>query len=344
MAHLDISSAEWQGTFDTITDMVAILDRDFRIIKANRAMADFLRTSPEDLRGKICYEVIHGRSSPLVACPHERMLKEKRAVTEEISDPHIGISLLVTVSPIMNQQGEIEGSIHVARDISMLKAVQNDLERRNRQMEALNRLSRRAVVNPTVEEVANSALDEIYSVLDPDLALFYIIKNDTLILHALHPETEEHVRGKKKVGECLCGLAAKNGESVYSHNILKDDRCSLNECKEAGMRSFAAIPLNLKDQTLGVLGIASRTERDFSKDHEFLEILAATVATITQNAILFEKLQHQSETLEEEVKKRISELEARNAELERLNKLFVDREFRIKELRDRVKELEKEFR
>jgi len=187
MANLDISSAEWQRTFDTITDMVAILDKDFRIIRANHAMAHFLNTSTEELRGKKCYEAVHGRSSPWEGCPHERMLRERRSVTAEINDPGIGKPLLITVSPIINEQGEIEGSIHVARDISMLKAVQNDLERRNRQMEALNRLSRRAVVNPTVEEVANSALDEIHSVLAPDLALFYLIAKDTLILQAVHP-------------------------------------------------------------------------------------------------------------------------------------------------------------
>ncbi|MBW2616938.1 MAG: hypothetical protein JRD02_12290, partial [Deltaproteobacteria bacterium] len=44
--------------------------------------------------------------------------------------------------------------------------------------------------------------------------------------------------------------------------------------------------------------------------------------------------------LEELVKERTAELEEKNAELERMNDLFVGREFRIKELRDRVKELE----
>ena len=40
------------------------------------------------------------------------------------------------------------------------------------------------------------------------------------------------------------------------------------------------------------------------------------------------------------VKERTAELEEKNAELERMNDVFTGREFRIKELRDRVKELE----
>jgi|GEM_PF-2940197 len=44
--------------------------------------------------------------------------------------------------------------------------------------------------------------------------------------------------------------------------------------------------------------------------------------------------------LEQRVRGRTAELEKNNQELERLNKLFVDREFRIKELRDQVVELQ----
>ena len=47
------------------------------------------------------------------------------------------------------------------------------------------------------------------------------------------------------------------------------------------------------------------------------------------------------DNLEEMVKDRTAELDKRTQELEKLNRLFVDREFRIKELTDRVKELEK---
>lgn len=46
--------------------------------------------------------------------------------------------------------------------------------------------------------------------------------------------------------------------------------------------------------------------------------------------------------IEKALKRKTIELEEKNTELERFNKLFVDREFRIKELKERVKELEKE--
>jgi len=53
------------------------------------------------------------------------------------------------------------------------------------------------------------------------------------------------------------------------------------------------------------------------------------------------ELEKYRQNLEKLVDERTSELEKKNEELERMNNLFVGRELRIKELRDKVKELEK---
>lgn len=335
-----ITSQDWHNTFDALTDFVAVLDTEFRIVRVNRAMADFLKQSPEKLIGQHCYKLMHGRSAPWEGCPHEQMLREGKAVTHEVNDPFAGIPLLVTASPVFNEAGELTGSVHIARDISGLKAVQDDLATRNSHLTALNRLSRRAVGSRSLKEVAAVALDGIREACAPDLALFYLISEEQqLVLKGALP-SDGHLNERKKIGNCLCGLAAAEGRPVYSTDIHRDDRCTLAECKEAGMRSFAAMPLIHDSGIIGVLGIASKAERDFAAEKVFLETLAGTVAVVTQNAILFETLQKQSDRLEEQVRMRTVDLESKNAELQRFNKLFVDREFRIKELKEKVKVLE----
>ena len=57
------------------------------------------------------------------------------------------------------------------------------------------------------------------------------------------------------------------------------------------------------------------------------------------NLLLNKQIGKQKKT-EEILNKRTNELEEKNKELEEFNELFIGREFRIKELRDRVKELE----
>lgn len=70
------------------------------------------------------------------------------------------------------------------------------------------------------------------------------------------------------------------------------------------------------------------------------EYFITSIQDITERHIYEQELKLYRDNLEDLVKKRTAELEEKNEKLERFNKLFVDREFRIKELKDRVKELE----
>ncbi|NOZ68253.1 MAG: PAS domain-containing protein [Deferribacteres bacterium] len=98
--------------------------------------------------------------------------------------------------------------------------------------------------------------------------------------------------------------------------------------------------LLLKDGTVKYVHERCRTEYD--ENGKPLHSIG-TVLDITELKLAEEELQEYRDCLEEKVKKRTAEISAKNAELERLNRLFADREFRIKELRDKVKELTREI-
>ena len=53
------SEKGWELTFDAIPDLIAILDRDHRVVKVNRAMAEKLMKSPDACIGIPCYQVVH---------------------------------------------------------------------------------------------------------------------------------------------------------------------------------------------------------------------------------------------------------------------------------------------
>ena len=50
--NLKQAAREWRNTFDSISDFVSVHDSELRIVKANKALAKFLNTSPQDLVGK----------------------------------------------------------------------------------------------------------------------------------------------------------------------------------------------------------------------------------------------------------------------------------------------------
>jgi len=79
------AAQQWRTTFDSITDLIAIHDKENRIVRVNRAMAALLKTTPQQLVGRFCHEVMHGLNEPPDNCPHLLMMKTgKHTVVETL--------------------------------------------------------------------------------------------------------------------------------------------------------------------------------------------------------------------------------------------------------------------
>lgn len=109
---------EWERTFDSIPDQIAIVDHEFRISRANRAMADRLGLHPREMIGGHCYELIHGLQEPPSYCPHSQVLAEGKEVFTEFWESRLEGHFLLTVSPLCGSDGKPGGVIHVLRDIT----------------------------------------------------------------------------------------------------------------------------------------------------------------------------------------------------------------------------------
>lgn len=118
---LEFVAKQWSNTFDTISDFVSVHDKNMKLVRVNKALADFLGEKPENLIGRYCYEVMHGRNLPYPNCPHIAAIERGQTVVTEIDDKHVGLPLLVSCSPLMNDDGSLLGSVHIARDISEQK-------------------------------------------------------------------------------------------------------------------------------------------------------------------------------------------------------------------------------
>ncbi len=112
------SQKEWQDTFDSITDLVSIHDRQYNIIRANRAAADYFGIPPKEIIRRKCYELFHESGSPTASCPHRTTMREDRAMTEEISDGKTGRIFRISTFPYYSAEGDMAGTVHIARDIT----------------------------------------------------------------------------------------------------------------------------------------------------------------------------------------------------------------------------------
>ncbi|MFC1674552.1 ATP-binding protein [Candidatus Omnitrophota bacterium] len=129
------AAKEWSRTFDSIVDCVSIMDKNFNIIRVNRAFADFLKLKPEEIIGKKCYKLVHKTNGPIDLCPHRQTLRNKKVSTAELAVSDSGPFLDVSTSPVLNEQGKVVASVHIIRDITNRKRAENILEQTRRELE-----------------------------------------------------------------------------------------------------------------------------------------------------------------------------------------------------------------
>jgi len=118
--------------------MVSIHDKDSKLLRVNKAFANAFGAEPEELIGKACYEVVHGTKKPWPECPMKQMLETKKPVVSEFFEPRLGIHLEVSGSPILNKEGEFVAFVHVTKDITERKRMEEELKQTLAELERSN--------------------------------------------------------------------------------------------------------------------------------------------------------------------------------------------------------------
>lgn len=124
---IEQAKLEWERTVDAMPDMIALLDRNHNIIRANKSMAHRLGMEPWDIVGRKCYSLLHDQHKPLDLCPHERLMKEGRPSPDiELYEEKLKSYLKISAIPYLDPDGTVIGSVHIARDITRRKEMEKE--------------------------------------------------------------------------------------------------------------------------------------------------------------------------------------------------------------------------
>ncbi len=118
---------EWRRTFDSISDLIWIHDIDFKFIRVNKALSNLLNVEPKELVGKNCFEFFQKDDKfPSDNCSDRKTWEIAKPYAEEIHKKLSGVYYQITTSPLINEYGEFRGVVHIAKDVTEQKKL-NDI-------------------------------------------------------------------------------------------------------------------------------------------------------------------------------------------------------------------------
>lgn len=171
---LQKSESQKKAILDASIDKIRLVDKDMRIIWANKTTAEELNMTPENLVGQFCYKLFVCRDIPCddIDCPTKKALHSgemehavlHRNKLEGISDEKYWESYAV---PIKDELGDIINLIQVTRNITERKKAEEELRSSREQLRNLS-----AYLQSAREQERTNIAREIHDELGQTLTAF----------------------------------------------------------------------------------------------------------------------------------------------------------------------------
>jgi len=300
---------QWERTFDSVPDLIMILDDKFRIMRANRSLADKLGVAPQELIGKLCYKVLHGTEEPPQFCPHVKSLATKKEQAEEMYVDTLGGYFSITVSPIYDSEGRSTGSVHVARDITEHKMAEDAIRSKLEFEDTLLKVSSRFVGVADLNSVINESLADVGRLAIADRAYVFLFNEDNKTMGNTHEWCAEGASSEIQNLQNLPmdtfswwieKMRRREVINVKDVSLLPGEaKAEKEEFEREGIKSVLGIPLYIGTNLGGFVGFdnVSETREWTGEQLMLLQLVADTFG----NAFERSKAENEKVKLEEEL-------------------------------------------
>src|SRR5437763_5630370 len=196
--------------------------------------------------------------------------------------------------------------VGTARDVTEHRQAQEQAARAEVAIEIahrladLQRITEAALTHLSLEELLPELLERVGQTLQLDDAAVFLLDDDgeTLVLRAASGAASGEIGFRVAVGGGFAGRVA-----AERRLIVLDDRAwehvATPALRDARVQTLIGVPLMVRGQVLGVLHVASRSERVFGNDEvALLELAAERAALAIEHARIFERERGIAETLQ----------------------------------------------
>ncbi|MCZ7383071.1 MAG: PAS domain S-box protein [Candidatus Methanoperedens sp.] len=306
------TKARLQLQFDRMPIGCIVWDTDFKVVSWNPAAENIFGFTLNEALGKHPYDIIVPKEvQPQVNIIWQRLLEgDETAHSINENNTKDGRTILCEWhnTPLRDVENRIIGALSMVQDITERKQAEEALKKSETSLKKAQAQGKIGNWEFDLKTQKINWSDEVYVLYERDKKLG-------------PPSVEEEAQYyPPEVAEKLHELARLATETG------KEYRYDLTARLPSGRITLFTTSINpVKDEKGNVIQ------------------LWGTVQDITERKRAEDEIRKLNAELEQRVRDRTAELEKKNAELERMNRLFVGRELRMMELKKKIAELEKEI-
>jgi len=330
---VELERSRLRSILDTIPDGVYIVNQQYDIEYANPV----IEREFGPVRGKKCYAYFHDRDQACDWCKNPTVF-DGNSVQWEWSSAKTGKTYEVFDTPLPSSDGRVS-KLKLIHDITTRKQAEAELERRNRELQALSASERRQRQAAETLRVAAQALAQS---LELDVVLRTLLKHLRALLQSdtasvLFPEGDtllgvRAVEGYEEWTDPDWILSAKveidtsplfqrllsNRKSLLIPDVAREPDWVVYPGTEP-IQSRLFVPIAVEDKLVGIVGLGKFEAGYFTEEHiQWAEALVGQAGVAIQNAWLFEQVRAGGE--------RLQTLSRRLVEVQEKERLYIARE------------------
>ena len=298
--YLEHERARLKGILDAMPDGIYIVSQQRGIEYTNPALErDFGIAN-----GCRCFEYLHGRTEPCPWCVLDAMSSGQMLRSEQHSS-RTGKTYDIYDVPIRNPDGAIS-KLKIMHDITARKRAEDEIRQRNRELAALNEISREITSKPDLDRVLAELLDHVREVVGATMCAVGLIEAQSGDVMYYQPVTNDGQAGlsagkRLREGEGIAGrvIAERRSACIRDASVESTCRLDLLVSDASAIRSVACVPLIAHNDVIGVMTLLDEQPGAFDENQmRLLESVAAQAAVTIANARLYNAEQRARQTAE----------------------------------------------
>ncbi len=288
------AKSEWETTFDAVTDLITIRDREHRIIRANKAAFKRYGMEAKWMIGKKCHSLLHHREIPCEDCYIAATLELKKPISGVRDSEYLNGVFRYYTFPIYDEQREIIAVVDLAREITEERRLEIEKE-------VINNVNKSLASSLDIRQVMKAVHGEFKRILNTEGMTITLLdeKEAGFRYFALEKdyETEKILKDRVyPIEGTAFEKAVHTGVTVMVNDTAQKDSWINQQLFREGIRSSLVFPLKYKGKVIGTINFESKQAGHFSEDHvSFLRQMSAGLAISIENALLLDEIKASEE-------------------------------------------------